>query len=396
MASTNLYLSPLDTWVAAISESGEGAELRVNDESCLLAESDDGSVESVTHIRLPERSGYIVVVEMADVDMGPDRDVSLLEQTGAITGQQDCTGLAERWTSGPWSDSTDAGLTVGQESITAGISLISVERGTMYEIPATVLAQFSDIVQHTRPGAGEPNLATPHDAQSDTDGTMARVCAQSTCIEARFDWPALATTMALFASEFQMDFSIESAIGASTEAVMLNPLFPHLAGAGENEGLAFPPYPVLDYAVSKRDGGVLRGSGTSFSLANEILTADDEETGYNELLASVTQISLDFVEPSGSTLFVPVTSILKLPGTRALALTSGATVGQLILGLNNNASFITAVDDRTFRVSATMLVVLQEFVNGTLTGPDGQSVRSSYGRSYDARQGVDLDFMTPD
>ncbi|MFT3789665.1 MAG: hypothetical protein QM741_01015 [Rudaea sp.] len=175
----NLYLAPLDTWVGAVVEKGEGAALFTNDGSCTVpalpstleqalafstanfnagsAQGADGGPTGLARTR----EGHIEVIEMGTVtDAAHGTRTSI--QIDA-DGKRDCTQVVDAWAdAGYWR--SDAQVDIGPPSggLFGSGTIVDVALGSVASYNADAVAQFyadGDSGEHSAPDALTPNIA---------------------------------------------------------------------------------------------------------------------------------------------------------------------------------------------------------------------------------------------
>lgn len=200
----NIYLSPHDTWTAAIVDGAawqlDGAALLINDDSCLAIDDEDAGNRivlddgrAVLPLRVPEeldiadyrgpvgadrnRSGSIEIIEMAHID--PDGEVASWLQP--VNGQpRDCGAVTDAWqTDGPWPNDvypSEAGYGLlppdGVGDLSATVMIVNSARGSLFEVPVDAITGFNHhLVLHTPPWSFKPTLDDVHDYEDLTTAT---------------------------------------------------------------------------------------------------------------------------------------------------------------------------------------------------------------------------------
>jgi len=210
LASFNVYLGGRDTWVAAIHKSDGETAVSTPDASCIFPSPDGEFLTAIS-----EEIGSIEVIQMGTVS-----NATLLDEINA----NDCASIEARWTDGPWDENPEVDLVPPVGSLRGSLTLIHVEKGTAYSVPALALADFSDIIQHTNVGAGVPNLSSVHDEGTDTSlGTSSTVCTGGDCIVDYWADPIDALAAVLTTRELHGTFVVDEALAAESEWVISYP-----------------------------------------------------------------------------------------------------------------------------------------------------------------------------
>jgi hypothetical protein len=236
----NLYLSPFDTWVAQIFDTGSdgsgGAAIATNDNSCTVPAfppigagaaafrdagytgvNADGGPTGITRTR----EGYVEIIEMGTVTN--DHQATLNAITHDSRGvPSNCAQLVEAWTTGGYwnaNAATDIGVPTG--GLYGVESIINVAEGLMYTINATAIDGFSNTVQHTIPGSATPDLSS---ATKSTDGTVsAFVPVGSGMVEAKYDHPEDAISALFMAGALYNEYVVDPGVNAMTDWIVTFP-----------------------------------------------------------------------------------------------------------------------------------------------------------------------------
>lgn len=196
----NLYMSPFDVWVAALTENETGgAQLLTSDTTCTVpyfvgnspdgvgrqdfldffytgnaADGGPGGIERTA-------SGYFEMIEMGtliNIDGFPAATAATHNASGVPTNGgpfgAPCSILQGAWANGPWGAGFGNTLdpTVATEGSSGGLfgaaSIINVNEGTMFSYNATAIDGFytgESLVaeEHTDPGSTLPNLNNAQD-----------------------------------------------------------------------------------------------------------------------------------------------------------------------------------------------------------------------------------------
>lgn len=207
LASFNVYLGSRDSWVAAIHESNGGTLISTPDDSCVFPPPEGELLTAIA-----DGIGSIEVVQMGTV--------STLDLLTEIQ-ENDCASIEARWTDGPWSENPEADLDPPEGGLRGSLTLIHVEKGTAYSIPALALSEFSNIVQHTNVGAELPNLSSAHDEGTGTSlGTASTVCTGGECFIDYWPDPIDAVAATLSTKVLYGTFVVDEALAAESEWIL--------------------------------------------------------------------------------------------------------------------------------------------------------------------------------
>ena len=175
----NLYLSPEDVWTAKVMKGEDGkVKLITYDKSCTVPNDisgvefrpyaydgslpqhpDDGGPKDVSR----QYEGHIEIIEMGIANMktlgGWDGDGDGEPDSTHVKGiPQNCKTLQNNWVDGTWRDQK-ADTLPPTGGLYGNAAVIDVAEGYSFEIPATVLDNFSDTNLHFSPGDLNPNLS---------------------------------------------------------------------------------------------------------------------------------------------------------------------------------------------------------------------------------------------
>jgi hypothetical protein len=220
LSSLGVYLDRDDQWTAAFTIENGQAELVTPDASCVILEDGSSTFGSSTAAieiaTLPATAGSIEIIEMA---------TAALDTLASMSGMwPDCGALAERFSSGIWSDNPNSALMPPAEGISASISILRVGAGTMNTMQGTALAGFSDIAQHAPPGNHEPDLSNASDTGSGNGTVRSQVCFEAGCRIDPWDSPLEAIAAVLSTISLRMDFAADASIAAKFDLVIHRPL----------------------------------------------------------------------------------------------------------------------------------------------------------------------------
>ncbi len=357
--SANLYLrNREDTWTASITPLPDGrSRLASSDGSCVLVGESGDAVEPWSgSVDLDADHGFIEFIVMASFRL-------------AWTDGS-CVGLASRWNGGVWSQ--DPGIDLNEQHHTAALrgtlNLVNVQKGTSYTIPATALREFSDIPQHTAPNSVLPDLASAHDSGTSANATRSRVCDARSCVESTWALPRDAVAAALLASELRGDYSNSPTLAGKTDLVFSYPLRHHLAEGSSALGYAWVELATFDRSGARTgweygicspappNGCVFEHPWSMSSMSNMVVGSflfggDASELQPSEVLG-IEQTSLpSFSQPPPA---------------------EGAVVG-------SSYWRVTSREGHVYQGLPVIGVVLQQFENGNLIGPDDVPQRANYG-----------------
>jgi hypothetical protein len=171
---------------------------------------------------------------------------------------------------GYWQGTPTIDLLPPAGEIYGSAAIVDVANGTVYAFEAVTLDGYSDVVQHTAPGAAAPNLSTAV-SNSAAGATTAYVPIRGTIVVATY--PAGrgidAVSAVLMASRWDNEFNTESTLGASTDWLMTFPtkqfyVDPGIVGAGADSHL--PPF------ADTFNGGSCDGVSPKFFDRSGLLT----------------------------------------------------------------------------------------------------------------------------
>jgi len=352
----NIYFNGADDqWTFGLGGNGEGASTLVSsDSTCALVEDQSGVAPFTGQADIAADHGYAVAISMGSLADGNAR-------VAAENG--DCEALVANWNEGAWSPDPLAGTNpqAGFEERAPGplamnASVVNVQRGTLYAVPATALVSFSDIPQHARPASETPNLATAHDPGTNGGHTNARACSAGACATESYDSPIEAVAAVMTTTTLGGRFDLNPGLGAHTDVILMSPLTRFFAG----------------------DVGILDGS-TLLDRAGKLLLQNDQNTPCFDNPDSTCHYQL-YVEWGAGSLksvdnieapieYPSTTDVLGLPVDLAFTFQAPTDAQDL---LNATAGSI----DLKYNGIA---VLVREFVNAQLSGPEGAQVRANYG-----------------
>ena len=242
----NLYMSPFDVWTAKLThdEGTGGVRIISPDESCttpIIPEEGepfrkiayDGTHPDypldggdTTYARL--REGHFEIIEMgiADPDsLGAwDRNDDGIPDSTHVAGSgipERCATFVENWTipTGEWDESNP--LTLDTLPPTGGLfgsaAVIDVQVGTEFDVPLTVLDQFSLLPIHARPGTLKPDLRDAFPSISEV-----RASDKTLYVDA-WDFGVNAVSAVLMADRIFQEYSVNPNVEAETAWVVSFP-----------------------------------------------------------------------------------------------------------------------------------------------------------------------------
>jgi hypothetical protein len=264
----NLYMSPYDVWVAAVTgDAAGGAKMITADTSCTVPYFQGGTPGNVGEQPFLnfaytggnsdagpsgiERtaSGYIELIEMGTLvnvtgfsAAAAAKHVGGVPRSGGPFGAP-CSTLVSAWANGPWGFGfgNPGDSEVATRESTGGMfgagSIINVAEGTMFSYNATAIDRFyepsgdyatSVANAHTDPGSVLPNL--------NSGFNESRVFINGIVDERSWPLPLLAVNATITHDEIFNEYVVEPGIGARTEWVMT---FPTKRQHTDNLGFGF-------------------------------------------------------------------------------------------------------------------------------------------------------------
>lgn len=248
VATLNLYLGEYDVWTAILFAGPDGRPaLTTRDQSCTVPALKNSNVLP----QLPGGSRYLPLSSASytgtHADQGsatPQRAatgfVELIEM-GALVKQSpsdgyathvngvpgDCPKLEAAWGDGKagyWSRDPDTDLMPPTGHLGGSATVARITEASAFSVPATALAHFSVVAQHTAPGNALPDLSS-----AVTDPT--RVLVESSAVIdgriVRSLWPqdrAIDAVSAVLSQSTQRgEYSVEPALGTRTDWVITLP-----------------------------------------------------------------------------------------------------------------------------------------------------------------------------
>lgn len=357
--AVNLYFpTPLDTWTASLMPAPEGGTLLSSgDATCALIEV-DGQVQVMNAaVTLPVQAGYMEAFTMAGGE-GVAR---------ALIGMQDCQGLAAKWNSGSWANEPNDSMLPPVSQFRAVVQMVDVPKGTSYVVEGTALGEFTDIAQHTRPGADTPNLGTAHDSGTPEGATRSRLCLTGACLEDVWADPRNAVAAALMVHRISGDYSREPNLAAKTDVVITYPLrhldteegnyaevaveFYKRNGGRYNMGTCGGPPPYPEYCTSLR---AFHSQSIGVMSMNQPFAGNDIPSAILGL-----NVNQEF----------PIEQLGQLPEAGWFR----AAFDRMYVPA------LVSSSGRKYYGEPAISVILQEYTNGNLPAPDGVTQRANYG-----------------
>ncbi|MCB1560893.1 MAG: hypothetical protein KDI75_07340 [Xanthomonadales bacterium] len=394
--SGNLYFhGGQDAWTAGIgSREGGGSRLVTSDETCLLVDGPLGGVKPF--------GGAVDI----DADYG-SAEVILMGSGWSVPAAQQypqqwdtiCSQLADKWNSGEWADNPNTPHMNDAYQLFAEWLIVQVAGGVVYKVPGLALDGYSDQVQHTRPGAALPDLASGHDAGTDEGRTTSRVCSNSLCREDTWPTPLDAMAAAMNVDHFRGSYNINPAAGAATDLVLNYPLLKYFNARDGLESLlghSMVQMATYDRTGDSRVGNVCPGAGipcrdTDWIAPFESYHPDGSNTYQRWVLAASPLLVVSF-NPADS--YIAPSEVLGLPGAWRMELVPEhpfqfppmapegsfhARPNELAL---NYGYTLQAEDGFLYRGAPAIPVVFQRYVNGVLQGGDGVPQRANYSIAF--------------
>jgi hypothetical protein len=317
----NLYLSPNDTWVAAIVPSTDGTRILTNDNSCVIpgdlfttAGKNDFYNRQFLNDTGPTvldrtREGYVEVIEMGVVT---DATATAHIRQTAVGVPANCAALNSFDTATTTATSFPAGLSAPTGGLSGRGIVLNSALGASYGYDATALDAWSATVQYTPTGAIEPLLGRANPPVSNLmtgEGNVAATWQNGT------DAVSAALMRSGFANEYLLDASTQS----KTDWIVMFPTKREYVRSGT--GAAAPPFAAnFNFPVGSCDPFILvpfnRESGALSSFPASSLPASS---------ACWTVTTIPFAS-SGSHLAAAFTTLL-LPSVATFANGSTTTAG---------------------------------------------------------------------
>ena len=327
----NIYLSPKDVWTGAVVESGEGAGIVSNDNSCTVPSLDGntipfrsfaydggvGSADTGPQDITRTREGYVEIIEMGEADETNsvwDRDGNNVPDYEHMAGVPDnCAGIVGGVSSGWSTAGFDDGVLPPAGGLMGTLAIINVQSGTEISVNATALDEVYSLPMHRDTGTLEPTLG-------DADGGIDAVSA------------------VMLATNVMNDFTVNPAVGGETGWIVT---FPTKWGYADDqvvgstarapftttfdsapEGQACEEIGVIAY---DREEGMVTPSGIDFSPSpiapginlcyevnviqfgeSNVLSAENTAMGFNNIPGNNGWVDIDMTRNGVATSGLPV------------------------------------------------------------------------------------------
>lgn len=299
--SFNLYLAPFDSWVANITETNAGTELRTPDNSCttpyffqpelligsvafnndFMTGSPDSGRSSLD--RLAE--GFFEVIEMGTLDPnGLGQNVFHANAIEAPSGNPiptDCGAINDAWkivdnTPGAWLDNPQQDMLPPSGGLSGDTVIINVPGARASAYDAIALDYFYQPVNpgdapslHSAPDSRETNLTQAFPAESSVvSGNRGFDVISDT-----WDSGLEAVSAVLMADEVFNQFAVETAINGTTEWIITFPTKQHHVWPRD---MALPPF-----TETFDSGGQGQGYGYSCETAELYLYNREDQIAFN-------------------------------------------------------------------------------------------------------------------
>lgn len=357
--SVNVYLTDGAAWIASLSAENQSLVIGFPGQECTLG-GGAGAVSPLSKIEAGKNIGFVEVISMGYIEDGT---------LNGYADSGDCKKLGQEWNQGDWSRAPNSGMGEPPATLRVSTSIINVEDGTLYSIPAFVLSQFSDIPQHHLPSASMPNLGSVHDAGTSEGATASHVCTEDGCRTDTWANPADAVSAVLMVQELVSEFVVDPDVDGATELLITYPtryLYPADSGIHESE---------IKLLTTNRNGGVhppsaycpepgYFGCQYNFSFSQQrSVEVIDMSARYDDR---------DTIIPS---------RILGIPGEVVVYRDSVPEAGTVRIGFANRGLELVSNEGRHFHGKPVIGFILQEYVNGELRDSEGKKVRSNYGNA---------------
>lgn len=235
----NLYLSPFDVWVAAITSSTSSstapARLITNDRSCTAPTIPAGGVDfrNFAYAFPPDadsgptglertREGYIEVIEMGRVtnEAAPSTFTPLTWITHVSGTPANCPRIIQSWlTGGEWLASPNRAIRAPNGGLFGNASIVDVAEGVMYSYAAEAIDDVRVTPNHQRPGTIRPSIDEIDTAPSNTSIVFYNGTALNLGYANAIDVVSSVITHSALLNEYHLD----PALAAETEWVVTFP-----------------------------------------------------------------------------------------------------------------------------------------------------------------------------
>ncbi len=241
----NLYMSPFDVWVAAITDDAGTPTLIVPDSSCTVpyffgdlggrqaflnfaysGDRADGGPEDIDRAM----EGHFEMIEMGtllDVDRGSATAATHVAEVvdGSPTGEfipDDCAQLVDAWSviggvNGYWLDDDSLDITAPSGGMFGGAAIVNVGEGTLFSYDARAVNGFSSVELHTEPGDELPSLASGDQTNAFIfldDGSL---------VTAAYGFGVEAVSAVFMHDQVMNEYNTQASLNAQTEWVVTFP-----------------------------------------------------------------------------------------------------------------------------------------------------------------------------
>jgi hypothetical protein len=245
VAAFNLYLSPFDTWVGQVFDTGTGvdsvAALATNDRSCVapafLLPVDPGSgpprlnfdagaykganADGGPATQARTHEGYLDVIEMGEVTNTAQNTLTAITHVNGVPAN--CAQVVAAWATpgGYWTLDPTIDLAPPTGGLYGAASIINVAQGLMYTLNASAIDGFSSIVQHGAPAAATPDLNTG--SPNAGAAFAAYVAVGSKLVEADFNRSEDAISALFTADNLFNEYVVSPGLGAQSDWIVTLP-----------------------------------------------------------------------------------------------------------------------------------------------------------------------------
>lgn len=372
----NVYLPPLDVWVAQIVPTAQGAGIFSTDNSCTVpviartsaapslfytqafdgsgAEGADGGPTSLSRTR----EGYIEVIEMGEVTNASKYTLSAITHSAGVPSN--CAQVTGAWASGGyWQFDSNVDIAAPAGGLMGAATIVDVARGTVEAYLPDAIAQFfaaGSPAIHTGPGALAPTLASATSTSALIYAHALSASGPDLPVTATYRRGIDAVSAVFMADEINNEYWTSGGVAGNSEWVVTFPTKrfytdPYYVGAT-------PMYPFLTTSVNGRA-----------CVGNYIYSLDREDqpdltqTGFMPSpppsMCLTTQI-ITFNQPSGAPTAILGSTV------EGVAVTTKHGNGWAKMNLGPGAIF--GADDKiVYGLPVTGFWVTQ-FVNGNING----------------------------
>lgn len=404
----NLYLSPFDVWVAAITrepgnEAG-AAVVAVADNSCTVPSffvQSEGNINGLPFVRFRTlqltdeigpsaartREGYVEMIEMGTLDPASDFGGAAIHNTSGVPAN--CGALNAAWApGGTFTNNPGGGVDEPSGGLFGGGSLINVLGGFQAAYNADAIAGFYDpdptapnnstIDLHTAPSSLLPSLRS-----ANTGGVRvtSNVFDNARVITSEWNEPIDAVS-AIFMRDFVYnEYAIDTALNAATEWVLTFPTKRFYVNPGIN----------APFTSDFDEDGACEIVGINFWNREELTTVGG--VNFSPVITTRPQLCFEaqvitFGEGA------PPSTILGSPTSANIAVDgAGFENGWAQIQLDADGQQYTSDDPAggdTYRGLPVTGFSLQVVQNSFLVDGDGNRVLSNYAGMFDHRYSRDI------